>query len=91
MMVGSAKNPKKNGPGKEFYPNGKVMSEGPYMMNRKSGKFKEYHPNGKLMAEGEYMNNKRNGTWKFYNPDGSVDTNKSGYYMMGRLNKKIKM
>jgi uncharacterized protein len=91
-MVGSAKNPKKNGPGKEFYPNGKVKSEGSYMMNRKTGAFKEYYPNGNLMAEGKYMNNKRNEKWIFYQKDGKTkDTSRSGFYMMGKHKKGFGM
>jgi antitoxin component YwqK of YwqJK toxin-antitoxin module len=58
-------------------------------MNRKNGTFKEYYPDGTLKAEGNFMNNKKNGTWKFFTKDGSKDSDKSGYYMMDRLNKRM--
>ena len=78
----------KNGPGKEFHPNGKVKFAGSYMMNKKSGAFKEYHPNGKLMGVGKYMNDKRNEKWIFYEEDGKTkDGSRSGFYMIGKYKK----
>ena len=89
-LTGQPTNLMKNGPGKEYHPTGKVKSEGEFMMNRKNGPFREYHPNGKLMAEGKYINDKRNDLWNFYKEDGvTKDEEKSGYYMMGNINKSF--
>jgi hypothetical protein len=44
------------------------------------------------MAEGDYMNDKKNGNWTFFLEDGkTADDSKSGYYMMDKLNKKLKI
>ena len=89
-MNGLPKGPKRQGTWKQFYGNGRVESEGIYMMDKKNGKFREYHQNGKLRAEGEYMNNKRNGNWTFYKEDGvTKDEELSGMYMMDSLKKNL--
>ena len=90
MLSGLPTKPKKSGMFREYYPNGKVRSEGEWMMNKKSGGFKEFYSSGALMAEGRYMNNKKNEMWKFYLKDGRTqDKEKTGYYMNGKLNKKL--
>jgi len=90
QMMGLPQKVMLNGNGKEYHPNGKISRQGTYMMNKKAGHFQEYHKNGNLMSEGDYMNDKKNGIWKFYGSDGkTMDRTKSGYYMMGKLNKKL--
>lgn len=79
--------PKKNGKWTGYYPNRKKKFEANFMMNKMNGKYIEYYPNGKTKATGEYMNNKKNGQWKFYNPDGSLDTARSGRYMLDKKSK----
>jgi len=37
----------RNGKGKEYYENGKLMYEGEYLNGKKRGKGKEYYTNGK--------------------------------------------
>ncbi len=96
-MSGLPNKPRRNGDWTDFHTTGKIKSEnvkgsGKYMMDKKNGKFREYYPGGSLMAEGDYMNDKKNGNWKFYNEDGkTADDSKTGYYMMDKLNKKLKV
>ena len=60
---------KKNGGGKEYNVNGKLLFEGKYLNNLRNGKGKEYYDDrdndgrDKLLLKfnGEYLNNKRNG------------------------------
>ena len=61
----------KNGKGKEYNYDGKLIFEGEYLNGKRSGKGKEYI-DGKLIYEGEYLNEKRwNG--KGYNNNGNID------------------
>ena len=57
----------KNGKGKEYNYDDKLLFEGEYLNRKRNGKGKEYNDyNGKLMFEGEYLNKKRNGKGKEY-------------------------
>lgn len=51
---------------KEYYENGKLMSETPYKDNKANGVDKMYYENGRLMGEARYKNGKRNGVEKAY-------------------------
>ena len=46
----------RNGKGKEYYENGKLLFEGEYLNNKRNGKGKEYDDNGNILFEGEYLN-----------------------------------
>ena len=59
-------NGKRNGKGKEYYDDGKLLFEGEYLNGKRNGKGKQYDWNGKLLFEGEYLNGKRKGKGKEY-------------------------
>ena len=64
-------NGKKNGKGKEYNDNGKLLFEGEYLNGKKNGKGKEYGYKGDLLYEGEYLNGKKwNGNGKINNYKG---------------------
>ena len=52
-------NGKRNGKGKEYNRDNKLVYEGEYLNGERNGKGKEYHKNGKLKFEGEYFNDKK--------------------------------
>jgi uncharacterized protein len=89
VMVGQTHDPIINGSWKAYYKNGRLDSEGIFIMGKKNGAFKEYYNNGSLKATGEYVNDLRNGTWVFYDKDGkTVDRDRSGLYQMGKLSRQ---
>ena len=64
---------KKNGKGKEYNYDGKLIFEGEYLNGERNGKGYEYNYNGKLIFEGEYLNNNRcNGKGRDYYNDWSL-------------------
>ena len=64
-------NGKKNGKGKEYNDNGKLLFEGEYLNGKKNGKGKEYGYKEDLLYEGEYLNGKKwNGNGKINNYKG---------------------
>ncbi|TFH38731.1 MAG: hypothetical protein E4G96_10055, partial [Chrysiogenales bacterium] len=89
VMTGQTHAPVKQGDWKAYYINGRVKYTGVFVTGKKSGQFREYHDNGEIRAQGEYLNNKRVGDWIFYLRDGkSVDTARTGNYIMGKIEKK---
>ena len=46
----------RNGKGKEYFSDGKLIYEGEYLNDKRNGKGKQYNYNGKLIYEGEYSN-----------------------------------
>ena len=56
----------RNGKGKEYNNNGKLIFEGEYLNGKRNGKGKDYDYDGCLEFEGEYLNGKRNGKGKEY-------------------------
>jgi len=52
-------NGKRNGKGKEYDFNGKLIFEGEYLNGQRNGKGKEYYANGILAFEGEFLNDKK--------------------------------
>ena len=54
----------KNGKGKEYNYDDKLLFDGEYLNGRRNGKGKEYNEYGKLIFEGEYLNGQRNGKGK---------------------------
>ena len=57
----------KNGKGKEYNYDDKLLFEGEYLNKKRNGKGKEYGEYCILIFEGEYINGKRNGKGKEYN------------------------
>ena len=49
----------RNGKGKEYNNNGKLIFEGEYLNGKRNGKGKEYYYDGSLKFEGEYLNGKK--------------------------------
>ena len=53
-------NGQRNGKGKEYNDDGKLIFEGEYLNGNKwNGKGKEYDDEGNIFFEGEYLNDKR--------------------------------
>jgi len=70
IFEGEYSRDKRNGEGKEYYPNGNILFEGEYYYYHKL-KGKEYYPNGNSEFEGEYLyDSKWNG--KGYNKNGKL-------------------
>ena len=53
-------NGKRNGKGKEYNDDNKLIFEGEYLNGKRNGKGKEYNDDGKLIYDGEYLIGKRN-------------------------------
>ncbi|MEI7980664.1 MAG: hypothetical protein WCI71_03365 [Bacteroidota bacterium] len=57
----------KDGPWKDFYPDGNLKAEGIYDNGRQTGEWRYYHPNGKLEQSGRFnKQGKPEGSWKWY-------------------------
>ncbi|MBP6023180.1 hypothetical protein [Ferruginibacter sp.] len=85
---------------KEYYPDGKIKSETPYVDGKKNGIEKSYYESGKTHWETPYLNDKLNGIIKGYSLNGLlrtespyVDGKKSGitkrYYENGNIEMTI--
>lgn len=57
---------------KNYYPSGKVESEGEYRSHRKHGLFTAYYENGQIREQGEYIADKKHKEWKEFNEQGNV-------------------
>ena len=68
---------------RDYYPTGKLKSEGWLKNNAKTAYWKYYHPTGKLSEEGHYQNNRRTDYWKFYAVNGNPL--QEGHYMNGKM------
>lgn len=63
----------RDGPWKEFYPDGTLRAEGTYTEGKQTGEWKYYHPDGKIEQAGRFnRQGKPDGTWKWYYPAGSL-------------------
>ena len=63
----------RNGPWKDFYPDGSVKSEGNYDNGKQVGEWKYYHSNGKTEQTGKFnKQGKFDGTWKWYFDSGQL-------------------
>ena len=89
-IIGIYRIGERNGKGKEYYNDGKLIFEGQYLNGIIwNGKSKEYNYDGKLIFEGEYLNGERNGKGKEYNYNGKLIF--EGEYLNGkRRNGKVK-
>jgi antitoxin component YwqK of YwqJK toxin-antitoxin module len=59
---------------KEYYKNGQVRIEVPYVEEKKNGVVKEYYENGQIRKEIPYDDNVINGIVLEYYPDGALHT-----------------
>lgn len=57
---------------KEYYPNGKLKSEGWISQNQKTDYWFFYNENGSKREEGHYVNNKKCKWWIFYNANEEI-------------------
>ncbi len=63
----------RDGPWKEYYPNGALKSEGTYDQGKRINQWKFYHPNGQLEQIGSYnKNGKEDGQWTWYYATGDL-------------------
>ena len=74
--------PLKNGVDKEYYENGKIRKETPYVNGKREGAVKQYYPNGSLKSESMYRNNQSTGMTKTYYETGELE--KVYSYQKGR-------
>lgn len=54
----------------EYYPNGRIKTEGNYASGQLDGTVKHYYANGKLKKLLRYKNKAKDGFWLFYGKDG---------------------
>lgn len=57
----------------EYWPNGSVKSEEPYLDGKKEGIASYYHENGQLYGKIPWKNGEKHGSYKLYREDGSLD------------------
>jgi antitoxin component YwqK of YwqJK toxin-antitoxin module len=62
----------RNGPWKNYYPDGKIEAEGQYSNSRRSGAWKFYNESQKLEQTGSFNNDRPDGLWTWYYDNGSV-------------------
>ncbi len=72
----------KNGPWKDFYPDGKLKAEGVYNNNLNTGKWLFYYNDGKKEQEGSYLRGNLDGIWRWYHSNGNLWREES--YFNGR-------
>lgn len=68
---------------REYYENGNLKSETPYLNNLKHGVAKSYYENGNLECEIPFDNDKRHGVEKEYDENGNLI--KEALYENGEL------
>jgi antitoxin component YwqK of YwqJK toxin-antitoxin module len=74
----------KDGPWKEYYPNGAIKSEGTYDKGNRIGGWKFYYPNGQLEQIGTYnKDGKADGSWTWYYATGDLLREES--YFNGKI------
>jgi len=62
----------RNGPWKDYYPDGTIRSEGQYAENRQSGTWRFYNRDGRIEQTGVFINGRADGLWRWYYDDGSI-------------------
>jgi len=63
----------KDGPWKEYFPNGKIKNIGNYEKGNRTGEWKFYHTNGQLEQIGSYnQEGREEGIWTWYFASGSL-------------------
>ena len=63
---------KREGPWKEYWPNGNVRSEGHYIDGKKDGVWVFYREEGEKEQEGRYLDDQIHGIWTWWHPGGQV-------------------
>lgn len=63
---------KREGPWKEYWPNGNVRSEGHYVDGKKDGVWVFYREEGEKEQEGRYLDDQIHGIWTWWHPGGQV-------------------
>ncbi len=64
---------RKEGPWKEYHPNGQLQSQGEYLNSKRIGEWVFYHPNGKIEQKGKYdKKGKAQGPWKWFYETGNL-------------------
>lgn len=71
---------------KEYFPNGKLKSEGKVLNKLKAGVWTFYYDNGYIQSSGNYLRDSMNGKWEFYYDNGQL-MGKANYKMSSGLNK----
>ena len=67
IYEGEYLNDKRNGKGREYYPNGKLKFEGEYLNGKRTGNGKKYDKVYEFLNyDGEYLNGKKNGKGREY-------------------------
>ena len=62
----------KEGPWKQFFPDGKLKLDANYLHHQLDGPYTLYSPEGKELVHGNYQNGKKIGEWKFFTDDGKL-------------------
>lgn len=60
------------GLGQEFYRDGKVAAEVPYLAGKVNGIVKEYYPEGHLKLQHSFIHGKKHGRMYLFRPDGTL-------------------
>lgn len=68
---------KREGPWKEFWPDGSLKKEGSYANGLKEGRWVFYRRSGEKEQEGVYLNNDVHGTWTWWYADGALHREES--------------
>src|SRR5690606_12895939 len=76
----------KNGPVKEYNPNGSIQLEATYLDNNFDGEYIQYYENGQVMTKGQYEAAVKHGLWIYYAPDGQIKAQE--LYDHGKLEKQ---
>lgn len=77
----------------DFY-DGKIISQGNYMLDQKTGQWINYWYNSGILSKGNYTNGKKSGIWEYFDKDNQLfqkydfDNNKLLFYTEETLNKK---
>jgi len=60
-----------SGPFTEWFPNGKLATQGTFKEEQRHGPFKEWAESGNLKSEGSYFEGSQHGTWTYYDDQGA--------------------
>ena len=75
---------KRNGPWKEYWPNGTLRAEGFYLDDRRDGEWWFYRESGEKEQHGRYLDGEVHGLWTWWYPGG--DVHRKERYQRGELN-----
>ena len=73
----------KEGPWREFWPNGQIRAEGIYESGVREGKWTFYRITGEKEQEGKYREGAFHGTWTWWYPGGQIHREED--YTLGKL------